>query len=63
MIKCRASGVTAAVAAWAIVLSGCGEHQQKNREALVSPSERGTEAEKEPKGPVHHGEAPSDVRQ
>lgn len=63
MIKHHASWISAALAAWCVCLPGCGEHQQKDREALVAPSEHGTEAEKEPKGPVHHGEALSNVHQ
>ena len=40
---------------------GCSERLDKKDEKLISPNERGTEAEKEPAGPVQHGEAPSDV--
>ena len=45
-----------------LAMSGCGEHLQKDRETLVSPSQRGTEAEQQVEGPVDHGEAPSDTR-
>lgn len=43
----------------AAIVAGCGEHMQKKQESLVSPAERGTEAQKEPVGPTGHGEPAS----
>ena len=53
--------IVAALATAAIVSTGCGQHVEKKHENLVSPSQEGTQAQREPQGPVHHGEAPSNV--
>ncbi|HVX10161.1 MAG TPA: hypothetical protein VHC22_03065 [Pirellulales bacterium] len=50
-------GVGLAMAASA----GCGEHLEKKHETLVSPSERGTEAERSLKSPEQDKEPPTDT--
>ncbi|MGH7138493.1 MAG: hypothetical protein ACREHD_22310 [Pirellulales bacterium] len=57
----QARSLIAAGLTMAFVTAGCGEHIEKKHEELVSPSQKGTQAEKEPEGPVHHGEAPSNA--
>lgn len=59
--EARSLIVAASLTAAALVTAGCGEHIEKKHEELVSPSQKGTQAEKEPEGPVHHGEAPSNT--
>ncbi|HET6882655.1 MAG TPA: hypothetical protein VFI31_20980 [Pirellulales bacterium] len=60
-VKQVRSHIAAGLTMAALVTAGCGEHIEKKHEELVSPSQKGTQAEKEPVGPVHHGEAPSNA--
>lgn len=62
MRKKPVMSLVGALAIAAGAMSGCGEHLQKDRETLVSPSQRGTEAQQQVQGPVDRGEAPSDTR-
>jgi hypothetical protein len=62
MIKKEATPLIAtAICLVTTLMAGCGQHVEKKHEELVSPSEQGTPAEREPQGPVHHGEAPSNA--
>lgn len=51
------------IACWlSLVPTGCGQHVEKKHETLVSPSQEGTPAQREPEDQVRYGEVPPEAK-